>query len=119
MWILIVLEIVLELVTIFVRLLIVKVFVLCHVEPLLVLKNLLMDVTVLCVILVVEILIAEETVLVHRARLIVILADVIHHVLVIVMVYVDKVAQLERLGVEVLLVRPQDERKHKNSFKTR
>jgi len=71
--------------------------------------KILMDVTVLYVILVVE-PVVEEIVLVNRALLSVILLDVIRHVLVIVMVYVDKVAQLEHLDAEVLLVRPQTER---------
>ena len=110
--------IVVELVIAFVRLVLVRVFVLCHVELAVVPDKILMDVTVLYVILVVE-LVAEETVLVHRALLSVLLLDVIRHVLVIVMVYVDKVAQLEHLDVHLLLVRPQAERKHKNSFKTR
>ena len=114
-----VLEIVAELVIVSVHLPLAKVLVLCHVELPVVPDKILMDVTVRYVILVVEGLVAEETVLVHRALLSVLLTDVIRHVLVIVMVYVDKVAQLEHLGVHLLLVRPQAERKHKNSFKTR
>jgi len=118
-WLLHVLEIVVELVIVSVHLVLVRVFVLCHVELPVVQDNILMNVTVRYVILVVEILVAEETVLVHRALLSVLLADVIRHVLVIVMVYVDKVVQLDQLDVDILLVRPQAERKHKNSFKTR
>ena len=118
MWLLRVLEIVLELVIVFVRLVLVRVFVLCHVELAVVSDKVLMDVTVLYVILVVE-PVVEEIVLVNRALLSVLLLDVIRHVLTIVMVYVDKVAHPKHLGVELLLVRPQAERKHKNSFKTR
>ena len=77
-----------------------------------------MDVTVLYVILVAEILVGE-IVLVHRVRLVVILMGAIYCAIVIVMVYVDKVVPLGHPDAALLLVRPQAERKHKNSFKTR
>ena len=102
-----VLEIVLELVIVSVHLVLVKVLVLCRVEVLIVLDKVLTDVTVHHVITVVEAVHVEEGVLVG-VKLFVIIMGAIRHVLVIVMVYVDKVAQLEHLDVEVLLVRPQD-----------
>ena len=58
----------------------------------------------------------EEIVKVVHVQLDVVLMDVIPHVIIGAMVYVKVVALLNHHRVELLLVRPQTERKHKNSF---
>ena len=74
-----------------------------------------MTVMALYVIPVVVILV-EEIVKVVHVQLDVLLMGVIPHVIIGAMVYVKVVALLNHHHVELLLVRPQTERKHKNSF---
>ena len=111
----VVLLVVVEHVTIYVNLLIVRINVLYHVVTLHVPEKQVMIVMVLCVIPVVAIVVAETVKVVH-VLVDVVLMDVIPHVIIGAMVYVKVVALLNHRYVELLLVRPQTERKHKNSF---
>ena len=111
-----VLEVVVELVIVFVNLLIVNALVLYRVVTLHVPWNRAMIVMVLYVIPVVVIDVEEIVNLARHAVLDVLLMDVIHHVIIGVSVYVKIAVLLNRHHVELLLVRPQAERKHKNSF---
>ena len=68
-------------------------------------------------ILVHVVLVVEAIVnLARHAVLDALLMDVIPHVIIGAMVYVKVVALLNHRRVDLLLVRPQAERKHKNSF---
>ena len=98
-----VLEVVVELVKVYVHLLIVKANVLCHVVQIYALVDQVMIVMVLCVTLVVVVLV-EEIVLMEVVHLTVLLTDVIPHVLIGVITCVHK-----EHHVELLLVRPQAE----------
>ena len=104
-----VLEVVVELVKMYVHLLIVKLFVLCHVVVIHVPENQAMTVMVLCVIPVVVILVVETVLLVAHVEETVLLMDVIHHVIIGVITCVHK-----EHHVELLLVRPQAENESKN-----
>ena len=108
--------VVVELVIVFVNLVIVKTLVLYHVVTLHVPEEQAMTVMVLYVIPVVVNLVEEIVNLARRAALDVLLMGVIPHVIIGAMVYVKVVALLNHHHVELLLVRPQAERKHKNSF---
>ena len=108
--------VVVEHVIVFVNLVIVNALVLYHVVTLHVHKEQAIPVMALYVIPVVVILVEEIVNLARRAALDVLLMDVIHHVIIGVSVYVKIVALLNHHHVELLLVRPQTERKHKNSF---
>lgn len=104
-----------EHVIVFVNLLIVKTLVLYRAVTLHVPEKQAMTVMVLYVIPVVVILV-EEIVKVVHVQLDVVLVGVIHHVIIGVSVYVKIAVLLNHHRVELLLVRPQVERKHKNSF---
>ena len=75
-----------------------------------------MTVMVLCVIPVAVLHVEEIVNLARHAVLGVLLMDVIHHVIIGVSVYVKIAVLLNHHRVELLLVRLQVERKHKNSF---
>ena len=111
-----VLVVVVELVIVFVNLVVVRVNVLYHVVTLHALKKQAMAVMVLCVIPVAVLHVEEIVNLARHAVLGVLLMDVIHHVIIGVSVYVKIAVLLNHHRVELLLVRPQVERKHKNSF---
>lgn len=112
----VVLEVVVELVIVFVNLVIVKTLVLYHVVTLHVPEEQAVTVMALYVIPVVVNLVEEIVNLARRAALTVVLVDVIHHVMIGVSVYVKIAVLLNHHHVELLLVQPQAERKHKNSF---
>ena len=114
-----VLEVVVELVIVFVNLLIVNALVLYRVVTLHVPEKQAMLVMALYVIPVAVLHVEEIVNLARHAVLDVLLMDVIHHVIIGVSVYVKIAVLLNHHHVELLLVRPQTERKHKNSFKTR
>ena len=101
-----VLEVVVELVIVFVNLLIVDALVLYRVVTLHVPEKQAMLVMALYVIPVVVILVEEIVNLARHAVLSVLLMDVIHHVIIGVSVYVKIVALLNHHRVELLLVRP-------------
>ena len=111
-----VLVVVVELVIVFVNLVVVNALVLYHVVTLHALKKQAMIVMVLCVIPVAVLHVEEIVNLARHAVLGVLLMDVIHHVIIGVSVYVKIAVLLNHHRVELLLVRPQVERKHKNSF---
>ena len=105
-----------EHVIVFVNLVIVNALVLYHVVTLHVPWKQAILVMVLYVIPVAVLHVEEIVNLARHAVLDVLLMDVIHHVIIGVSVYVKIAVLLNHHRVELLLVRPQVERKHKNSF---